>query len=144
MSPHKTLFTWTTQRTKAALSLAEGHTIIEAAADAGVSEKSIDRWKKDAAFRSEVDRLVLMTGIAIKAERIRIVKRVTRQLVTDKLVTTERDLLEWLKYAQSETDGIKLDLTPLLTALAGDVGPLADSRPAGTETSEESSDDQTG
>jgi hypothetical protein len=46
------------QRSMAALRLASGGTLEQAAADSGVSERSVRRWHtEDAAFRSEVDRL---------------------------------------------------------------------------------------
>ena len=57
-----------------------------------------------------------MRGIAIKAERMRIAKRAVRQMVKGELVETKKDLLDWLKYAQMETEGIRLDLTELLDA----------------------------
>jgi transposase-like protein len=113
-----TPFAWTPRKEAAALSLAQGHTINEAAQAANVSEKSIDRWKKDIEFTQEVDRLSLMVGIASRAERLRIIQRVVRQAVRAERVVTEKDLLDWLKYAQSETDGAKLDLTNLFTSLS--------------------------
>ena len=58
----------------------------------------------------------LMVGIASRAERLRIAKKTIRSLAK-KQVPTHKDLLEWLKYAQGETDGIKLDLTPLYDAI---------------------------
>lgn len=65
-------------------------------------------------FREEVDRLSVMMGIASRAERLRIAKRVVRQRVKDDgLITSDKDLLDWLKFAQSETDGAKLDLTAI-------------------------------
>jgi hypothetical protein len=46
------------QRSMAALRLASGGTLEQAAADSGVSERSVRRWHtEDAAFRSEVDQL---------------------------------------------------------------------------------------
>ena len=54
------------------------------------------------------------------AERLRIAMR----LVRAKGYQSDRDLLDWLKYAQSETDGVKLDLTKL-AALVADEAPLA-------------------
>ena len=106
-------FDWTPKRNEAAVLLAEGHTINETASTVGVSEKTIDRWKRDSEFSSEVDRLSLMIGIANRAERLRIAKRVVRSLAR-RQIPTHKDLLEWLKYAQGETDGIKLDLTAVL------------------------------
>jgi hypothetical protein len=50
-----------------------------------------------------------MIDVASRAERLRMAMRVVRQKVrADGTVETERDLLDWLKYAQSETTGIKL------------------------------------
>lgn len=107
-------FQWTKKREEAALKLAEGYTRVEAAAAAKVSERTVHRWLADPEFSAEVDRLTHMTGIAMRAERLRIVMRVVRQKTKDGLAVTEKDLLDWLKYAQGETDGVKLDLAALL------------------------------
>lgn len=122
-------FKWTKQKATCAIALAEGHTIKEAAEQAKKDERSVYRWKHDIDFSQEVDRLSLMIGIASRAERLRIAQRIARQMVSEegKLIT-EKDLLDWLKFAQSETDGIKLDLATLLDAEA----PVAGSRPTGT------------
>ena len=111
-------FSWTHHREKAALALAEGYTRAEAAEAAGVTERSVYDWLKEPAFAEEVDRLTLMTGISTRAERLRIAMRVARQKVreeTGEIITT-KDLLDWIKFAQSETDGVKLDLASLAAA----------------------------
>lgn len=121
MSP----FNWNQRNSQAAMLLAEGLKIQEVADAVGVSEKTIDRWKRDIEFSSEVDRLSLMLGIASRAERLRIAKRIARQLGD----MTEKDLLDWLKFAQSETDGVKLDLAALVEAAAS----VADSGSGGSD-----------
>lgn len=98
------------------MALANGHTESEAADIANVSRASITRWKRNIEFMAEVDRLSLMVGIASRAERLRIAQRIARQRVKDEAVLSEKDLLDWLKFAQSETDGIKLDLATLIEA----------------------------
>lgn len=125
-SPILADFQWTRKRVLAAFSLAEGLDVNETAKQAGISERTLYRWRHDNQFAAEVDRLTLMLGIALKAERIRIAKRAVRQMVKEEfdiktgeaktVVFTSRDLLDWLKYVQSETEGIKLDLTNLLTS----------------------------
>lgn len=112
-------FQWNEKATKAALALAAGKTRKEAAFAAAIGERTLYRWLDDPAFSEEVDRLSLMTDIAGRAERLRIAKRVVRQMVKDdEAIKTEKDLLDWLKFAQSETDGVKLDLTALAEAQA--------------------------
>lgn len=107
-------FKWTPGATAAALALAEGLTREQAAARADISERTLYRWLADEDFSAEVDRLTLMAGIASRAERLRIAQRVARQMIGDDgTIKTDRDLLDWLKYAQSETTGIKLGLTAL-------------------------------
>jgi hypothetical protein len=54
-------------------------------------------------------------------------------------IDTTRDVLDWLKYAQSETDGVKLDLASLLAAV--DDAELARSRPGGVGAGEASQRD---
>jgi DNA-binding XRE family transcriptional regulator len=122
-------FKWTPKREKAALALASGYTNEEAAEVAGVAERTIYLWKSELEFSMEVDRLSLMVGIASRAERLRIAMQVVKQKIRDDgSLRTNRDLLDWLKFAQSETDGVKLDLTSLLEAATS----VADTRPAGT------------
>ena len=106
-------FVWTEQTTLAALALAEGKTQQEVAAEINVADRTIRRWLADADFSSEVDRLSLMVRVASRAERLRVAMRVVRHKTRGEVPETEKDLLEWLKFAQSETDGIKLDLTKL-------------------------------
>lgn len=115
-------FEWTEARQKAAMTLAAGYTRKQAAQDAGVDDRTIYRWLDVPEFSEEVDRLTLMTGIALRSERIKIAKRVVRQKAAEELkeIETTKDLLDWLKYAQGETDGIKLDLVNLLEALESD------------------------
>jgi transposase len=127
MSP----ITWKPKQQQAAILLAQGYTINEAAAAVKVSEKTIDRWKRDIAFTQEIDRLSLMIGIASRAERLRIAQRIARERTKDDTVISKRDLLDWLQFAQSETDGVKLDLATLRAALSSDDSPLAGRRPGG-------------
>jgi hypothetical protein len=50
-----------------------------------------------------------MIDISSRAERLRTAMRVVRQKVRpDGTLETDKDVLDWLKYAQSETTGIKL------------------------------------
>ena len=104
-----TQFHWTSKRHKAALALAEGQSQ-QAVADAiGVCRKTICNWLCVTEFAAEVDRLSCMIDISSRAERLRIAMRVVRQRVReDGTLETEKDVLDWLKYAQSETTGIKV------------------------------------
>ena len=106
------------------MALADGKPYHEAAAESGVNKATVVRWMKVAEFAEEVDRLTLMTGIALKAERLRVAKRMIRNAKWSK-----RDVLDWLKYAQGETDGLKLDLTDILAAVTEEPEQMADSRP---------------
>ncbi len=118
---------WDRKKADAAILLAQGYLIEEAAKAVGVSRKSITRWKRDDNFSAEVDRLSLMMGIASRAERLRIAQRVVRDKIKGEQIETDKDLLDWLKFSQSETDGIKLDLTTILEHEAL----VAGSRPSG-------------
>jgi hypothetical protein len=102
-------FHWSEKRHKAALALAEGQSQQAVAEAIGVCRKTICNWLCVTAFAAEVDRLSCMIDIASRAERLRMAMRVVRQKVrADGTVETDRDVLDWLKYAQSETTGIKL------------------------------------
>jgi hypothetical protein len=108
-------FEWTKKREIAAFSLARGETRTAAAEAAGVSERSVYAWLNIPEFSEEVDRLSLMIEISSRAHRLRIANRVIRQMVREgETIPTAKDLLDWLKYAQGETDGVKLDLMKLL------------------------------
>jgi transposase len=110
-------FRWTDKANGVAVMLAEGHTQQEAADRYGVSRRTVERWHSVSEFREEVDKLSLMVGIAHRGARLRLVQRVVRARISESgAVITEKDLLEWLKYAQSETDGIKLDLPAAFNA----------------------------
>lgn len=122
MSP----FEWTEKRELAALSLAKGEPYRVAADTAGVSERTLFRWMKHPEFSLEVDRMSCMIETANRAHRLRVVNRVIRQMVKDdEPIVTTKDLLDWLKYAQSETDGLRLGLmedTIEFVVRYGDVG----------------------
>ena len=107
-------FNWTAKKIEAAKILAQGYTERETAEQVGVTDRTIRRWKANDEFMLEVDKVTLMSGIALRAERLRIATRAIRQKITEERVKTGRDLLDWLKYAQGETDGIKVDLGALL------------------------------
>jgi transposase-like protein len=131
--PKTSSFKWTPERSQAAILLAEGYTYQEVADEIGKTKRTITAWMGEIEFSAEVDRLSLMCGIASRAERLRLIKRVIRQQAGDK-VTTDKDVLDWLKFAQSETDGVKLDLAALFAAVSPDdtsvasAGPGSDSK----------------
>lgn len=116
-------FRWTEKASAAAISLAEGKTRKDVVKEHAIAERTVYNWLANPEFRAEVDRLSLMVGIASRAARLRIAQRVARQKVQDHMVFTEKDLLDWLKFAQSETDGVKLDLAVLAQALRDDSEP---------------------
>ena len=92
----------------------------------GISTSTIHRWMHHPEFSAEVDRLSLMMGIASRAERLRIAMRVARQSVNaDGTIRTRRDILDWLKYAQSETDAIRIELEKIAAAFGTDAPPVA-------------------
>lgn len=98
-------FKWNGKTGDAAVMLAQGHTVAEVAESLGKTERTIYRWKADAEFMAEVDRLSVMVDLANRAERVRLAQRIVRRMEE----RTGRDLLDWLKFIQSETDGAKLD-----------------------------------
>ncbi len=121
-------FEWTAKKAACALMLAEGYTRAEVASAQKLGDRTIYNWLSAPEFKEEVDRLSLMVGIASRAGRLRIAHKLVRQRVTDAKIETEKDLLDWLKFVQSETDGIKLGLTE---ALFETFASLAGSRPKG-------------
>jgi hypothetical protein len=123
-------FVWDEQRTQVAISLASGATKQEAADEAGVDRGTVYNWLKFAEFGEEVDRLSLMVGIASRAERLRQAKRVLKSKMKDGVLQSDKDALEWLKFAQSETDGVKLDLGKLAASFAQNEASVASGGPS--------------
>jgi hypothetical protein len=119
------VFQWTPEKVEAAMMLAEGYTYKQVGTQISKTEKTVYRWMLDTAFSSEVDRLSLMVGIASKAERLRLAKRIVRAKCTSDIMSSDKDVLDWLKFAQSETDGANLNLAGLLTAVSEDVASMA-------------------
>lgn len=114
---------WDKTRTKAAQLLAVGHNKQYVADEVGVSRATIYNWLDDPEFGAEVDRLSTMVDAASRAERLRDTMRVLRSLRDENgVLRTDKDALDWLKYAQSETDGTKLDMSKLMELLAGESG----------------------
>ena len=108
-------FKWSAKSNKVALALAEGKTRQEVAIETGVGERTIYRWLADIDFAAEVDRLTLMVDLSSRAERVRVAKRIIKKMqLPDGTLPTSKDALDWLKFLQSETDGIKLDFAALL------------------------------
>lgn len=128
--PEMAPFQWNPKRSEVALHLAKGYTIDETTQATGVPSRTIKRWKANLEFAIEVDRLSCMVDIAGRSERLRLAMRVIRRLGE----RTDKDLLDWVKYAQGETDGIKLDLATLIeatTSVAGG-GPTGPAEPQNT------------
>lgn len=120
-------FKWDKKKSDAAIALANGYTRREVSNEYAIPERTLYNWLAQTEFEAEVDRLSLMVGIASRAARLRIAQRVSR-LRTDEneLPITKADLLDWLKFAQSETDGIKLDLAKLAASFGSDEASVAD------------------
>ena len=112
------LFRWTPLRSEIATMLANGYTNREVCAALSspallVTPSSIRSLMSNPVFSEEVNRLTLITDTASRAARVRLAKRVVHSLG----MSTEKDLLDWLKYLQSETDGQRLNMSVLLEAL---------------------------
>jgi hypothetical protein len=102
------VFHWTRNREKAAFSLAQGESQKKAAETAGVTDRTIRNWLDHPEFAAEVDKLTLQIGISKTAERLRIAMQVVKARTQNQFPQTKADLLDWLKFAQSETDGAKI------------------------------------
>lgn len=112
---------WDETRSKAAGLLALGYPKTYVANEVGVTRNTIYAWLDDPEFAEEVDRLSLMTGVANRAERLRVAMRVIRSRMSEEgIPQSEKDVLEWLKFAQSETHGARLDFGKLAEMLAGE------------------------
>lgn len=112
---------WTKRKNEACAMLAAGHTIKETAEKIKVDERTIYRWKNVPEFYRELNDLTLTTGLALKGERLRLAKRIVAEIQGEAKrnnePVTRKDILDWLKYAAEETDGLKLGIADLLTEL---------------------------
>ena len=118
-------FRWTKNREKAVITLAEGGTVADAAESAKVSERTIYNWLNNPEFAIERDRLTHMLGVSTRAERLRIAMRVVKgRTENTHYPISKADLLDWMKFIQSETDGVKLDMA----AVFANVAQMADRR----------------
>jgi transposase-like protein len=134
-------FRWNNKTSEAATMLAQGYTVAEVAEKFGIAERTIYRWKNDVEFAAEVDRLSVMVDLAGRAERLRLAQRVIRRMEE----RTSRDLLDWLRFVQSETDGAKLDggfIEQLAALLATGAQPTVDTAAEGAGAT--GSDDDAG
>lgn len=131
--PQTSSFKWNPEKSKAAILLAEGYTYQQVGDQIGKTRRTITAWMAEVEFSAEVDRLTLMMGIASKAERLRLVKRVIRQKsISESFLISDKDILDWLKFAQSETDGARLNIASLLsTTFDADEASVAGSGRAG-------------
>lgn len=112
---------WDETRTKAASLLAMGYKKQHVADEVGVTRMTIYNWLDDPEFAEEVDRLSIMVGIASRAQRLRWANRtIVSRLNEDGSLQSDKDVLDWLKFAQSETDGAKIDLSKLAEMLGGE------------------------
>jgi hypothetical protein len=128
-------FKWTPKTSKAAVLLANGYTQAEAGAEVGVTDRTIRTWLDHQEFAHEVDKLTLLVGFAQKVERLRLTNRMIRQL-SQRNRPTSRDLLDWMRFAQSETDGAKLDfaaLADVFNAGAGDTDSIGNNTEPATD-----------
>lgn len=130
-------FNWTDKADKVCADLAEGFTQKEVAARNNLSVRTVQRWLDDNEFKEEMERLSSMVALAHRGARIRLAQRVIRQRISEHHIETEKDLLDWLKFIQSETDGIKIGLDSAFaaaaTSLAGS-GQASDSGSSGGAT----------
>jgi hypothetical protein len=119
---------WTPKRQQVALLLAEGNSYRETARLANVDPKSVCNWMKIDEFSAEVDRLSLMVGCANRAWRLRVAMRTIKHKLSQQrgYAISDKDVLDWLKYAQSETDGVKIDMAKLVEMLDAGDGPQVD------------------
>jgi hypothetical protein len=137
--PTTSPWVWDERRGQAAILLASGYTWQATADEVGVDKRSITNWMQNVEFSAEVDRLSLMVDVSSRAERLRIAMRAIRQKVREDGVETDKDVLDWLKFAQSETDGVKLDLSKLaalgeVNASLADRGPIRTTKDRAAET----------
>jgi len=92
----------TSSQRYAAELLADGHSHKEVSEMLDISITTLNRWIRNPDFQSLVDELTVASGLAQKAERIRIAKQVVKQkMQSDRW--SKKDLLDWLEFIRDET-----------------------------------------
>ena len=109
---------WTKKKNAFVEMAAEGEKIVDIARKLDMSIHTAYHWNENPVIREEINRLSLMFGIASKAERVRIAKRVVRQKLLGDHVRTKKDILDWLKYVAKETEDVHLHFADLIRSLA--------------------------
>jgi len=89
------------KKSEAAILLGMTSTVKATAATLGMSERQIYRWKKDDAFMGAINEY----RNKVSAERLMTANRIVRQKFEADM-PTKKDLLDWLKFASSETERI--------------------------------------
>lgn len=89
------------KKREAAILLGKTSTVKATAATLGMSERQIYRWKKEPPFMDEVQgyQNQVSTGMLRTANRI-----IKQKFEAD--IPTKKDLLDWLKFASSESEHI--------------------------------------
>jgi len=93
---------------KIAWALAEGKNQKQAAEIAGCSADWVSqlmRMPQFAHFKSLVDELTMVTGIAVSGERLRVAKAAIEQAIANGKVKTKEDVLRWLEYVGKLVEG---------------------------------------
>ena len=132
------VFKWNAKKSLAARLLGEGYTYAETAAEVGVTDRTIYAWKQIVEFDMEVDRCSMIYGLASKSERNRLLMKGARQFIKDGKIDTGKDtLLDYIKEARMNTDGVKLDIVSELASLDAEAGLMAGSRSDGSDEVDE-------
>jgi hypothetical protein len=113
--------------------LAQGSTYVEVEKETGINQSSLAYLMKDADFSKEVDTLSMMYGMASKAERVRMITKMAKQFIKEdgNYDISGFTLLDLLKEARMQTEGINLNVLSQLTAINEDAAPSANERPGG-------------
>lgn len=112
-------FQWDNQRQEAAVQLAAGYTRAEVARSVGICERQLYRWLKHSEFAGEVDRLTFLSGPVVKAERVRMIKRLIRENLTeDGVLQSKKDVFDWIKLLKEEVSS--LEFAAIMAQLLGE------------------------
>ena len=112
-------FIWNEKRDKAAALLAQGYPKTHVAREVGVDRTTIYRWMDEDDFQLAIDELSLMLGIASKAYRLRLMNQALQQFIdkNGEIDISGFTLLDLLKEARMQTEGVKLGIVSELAPL---------------------------
>jgi len=139
------VFQWTQAQSDAAVMLATGTPKKHIIEQLGIARTTLWNWEQNPVFSIEVDKLSLMHGLASKAYRMRMIQEAVKSFKNkdDSWNTTGTTLLEWIKEARMQMEGVSLNIVSQLATFIEQTGLVDGAGPASSIQAIEAQTDET-